>query len=362
MDTDKFVEQDNKKCQNKTKNEQIKNEIKILKYTIDSLKNGIAISDFEDKLTYVNSSFLKMWGYDSSEEVVGRSTIEFWEQDLEAKIVKKEPQTDINGVGEVVGKRKNGSKFHVQISESRIPDDDVEKRSNNRMMSSFIDITEQKQYDRNKIELVKTIKEREILFKELRHRVKNNLQLLSSMVDMQIMRSTEHVPIEKLQEIQSIIDTMALIYSRSFEGSEILNFDLKMFISELTSGLLKFKAEEEQYIVYTIECDEVILNTDKAIPIVLIANELIFNSLKHAFSGLKKGHIIINIKKNHDSLKLTFKDDGSGLPKGFEIEKTRTLGLKIVRNLIVQLNGTLKINNKSGTEFVITIPVDGVET
>ena len=205
-----------------------------------------------------------------------------------------------------------------------------------------------------------TLEEREVLYKKLHHRVKNNLQLLSSMIDMQVMRASDHVPVEKLQELQSIINTMALIYSRSFEGTDSMSLNLKMFITELTSGLLKFKDDANQDIQFIVDGEDIFLATDKAIPVVLIANELIFNSLKHAFSGLNKGKITIQLYRENNDLKLSFNDDGKGLPEGFDINRINTLGLKLVRNLIEQLNGTLTINNNSGTgtEFVISIPVE----
>jgi PAS domain S-box-containing protein len=203
---------------------------------------------------------------------------------------------------------------------------------------------------------MKAESEREILFRELKHRVKNNLQLLSSMVDMQIMRSDDPKIKNKLQEIQSVIDTIALIYSRAYEGTEIAGLNLNIFIEELLGGLMKFKANDDLIIQHTISGDSIRLSTDSAIPMALIANELVFNALKHAFNGRKMGKLSISLKEEKDTITMSIADDGVGLREDVDLNKPDSFGLKIVNNLIKQLNGTMETKVKDGTEFILKIP------
>jgi PAS domain S-box-containing protein len=199
--------------------------------------------------------------------------------------------------------------------------------------------------------------DREILFRELKHRVKNNLQLLSSMVDMQILRSDDPALKLKLQEIQSVVDTISLIYTRAYEGSQLLGLNLNNFIEELFTALLKFKANDDLQIKHSITGDYVKLNTDQAIPMALVANELIFNAVKHAFNGRSQGNISISINKDEKEITMTIADDGVGIKSDVDMRKPRSFGLKIVKNLIGQLDGTIETQVKDGTKFIIKIPV-----
>jgi PAS domain S-box-containing protein len=217
----------------------------------------------------------------------------------------------------------------------------------------FRDISEQRKIE---LELKKSLEEREILFKELRHRVKNNLQLISSMIDLQIMRSNNNSVLLKLQEVQSLIDTIALIYSKAFEESGIKGLFLNSFIRELTSNLIKFKTNEDLLIDYQINGPDIYINTDKAIPIVLISNELIFNALKHAFVGKTHGKIKISINENSKNIHLQICDNGVGYADDINLDRLNTLGLKIVKNLTEQLNGQIKIINNNGAKIKIKIP------
>jgi PAS domain S-box-containing protein len=220
------------------------------------------------------------------------------------------------------------------------------------------DITEAKKAEE---ELKHSLDDREILFRELKHRVKNNLQLLSSMVGMQIMRIDDETALKKFQEFQSVIETMALIYSRAYEETGIKGLNLNKFIEELINSLLKFRVDEELRVEYSIEGDNIKLNTDQAIPLALITNELIFNALKHAFKDKKEGQITISLKDEDSIIIMKVRDNGIGISEEIDTKKPDSLGLKIVNNLCEQLEGELKMVVDDGTEFTIKIPKEGVK-
>jgi PAS domain S-box-containing protein len=203
--------------------------------------------------------------------------------------------------------------------------------------------------------------EREILFRELKHRVKNNLQLLSSMVDMQILRTDDEAVKDKLQEIQGVIDTISLIYTRAYEGSHLIGLNLNNFIEEIVNASMKFRADDQLLITHTIIGDRIKLNTDQALPMALIANELIFNALKHAFSHRKRGKISVSLKRSNGEVTMSIADDGVGMDPHVDLRKPESFGLKIVKNLVEQLNGRIETLVDNGTEFIITIPMENGE-
>jgi two-component sensor histidine kinase len=156
---------------------------------------------------------------------------------------------------------------------------------------------------------------------------------------------------------------MALIYTRAYEETDKMGFNLNNFINELISSVVKFKTNDKLNISYSVTGEEISLDTDKAIPLVLIANEIIFNSIKHAFKGRVKGHISVKFSKTKamDKMQMVIGDNGIGLEKEINLNKLNSMGLKIVNNLTNQLKGKLEINNDKGLEYNITIPIEGVE-
>lgn len=323
----------------------------------ENISDVIFSFDTEGVILNVSPSVERLVGY-TPDELVGRP---FYELDILAQGFCENDSNRIMDFfsGEQVDPievevtSKDGTKKVVEINFTPLlRDGDLVS-----IISVARDITERK---RTEEKLKGSLEERDILFKELRHRVKNNLQLLSSMVDMQAMRSHNYAYLKKLQEIQSVIETMALIYSRAYEETRIMDLNLNNFIRELIGGLMKFKVNEDSKIDYTVSGDYIRLTTDQVIPLALIANELVFNALKHAFVGRNEGHISVCFKEYDKTVSMSISDDGVGLSSDFDIEKTDSLGLKIVRNLTEQLRGRLDIVGEAGTKFILEVPKEVV--
>jgi two-component sensor histidine kinase len=185
--------------------------------------------------------------------------------------------------------------------------------------------------------------------------------MLASMVQLQIMRSDNDLVAKKLEEVHSVIDTMGLIYTKAFDGTSLMKLNLNNFIHELIAGLMKFKLEKDQRIDYSIEGDDIQLVTDQAIPLALITNEIIFNSLKHAFMGIKEGKISVVLKENENTISMEVSDNGIGLSVIKDINKPNCLGLTLIKNLTEQLGGQSEIISENGTKFTIEIPKRGVK-
>lgn len=198
----------------------------------------------------------------------------------------------------------------------------------------------------------KSLEEKEIIIKEMHHRVKNNFQLITSLLDLQTNEIEDKRLIEILNKGKSRIKSMSLIHQKLYNNnSGLIKFDefINLLVKELTY-LYKFDDELE----IKLDVNEIYFDVDTAIPLALILNELITNSLKYAFYHKKEKTLLISLyKEQKEDFTLIVKDSGLGLAKDFNINKLNSSGLKLVSRLVKQLQGNLKITNESGAKFQI---------
>ncbi len=208
------------------------------------------------------------------------------------------------------------------------------------------DITLRKQYED---ELIDTIHEKEALLREVHHRVKNNFQIISSLINLQAENTGNEAG---LRDLQRRIHSMALVHELLYESEDISSIDIRTYIERLVSSIMDGYRSEG--IGYRTEIARVNVPIETAIPLGLIINELITNSLKHAFRG--GGEILIKLEGD-DKYTLTVADNGAGLPENFIMEESDSLGLQLVRGLVDQLDGDLEVSSGNGTEFRIKFSV-----
>ena len=195
-------------------------------------------------------------------------------------------------------------------------------------------------------------KEKEVFLKEIHHRVKNNLQIISSLLYMQFKDNKDEKMMAQLKQAQERIKSMALVHNKLYEKQDVVNVYLKEYIADLAAGILSSNTPSGKQITLNIEESETInLSLDTSVSLGLMLNELITNSCKYAFENKEKGQINISITKHSDGYQLIVKDDGSGSPQGFD--KKNSLGVRLVKNLARQLNGKANFENNNGT--VVTI-------
>ena len=178
-----------------------------------------------------------------------------------------------------------------------------------------------------------TYDEKVILLKEIHHRVKNNLQIVSSMLNMQIRKISDPKMIETLRDSQNRVMSMALVHEHLYRGKDFSHIDLKNYITALGKGLFQTYSETNSGVRLDIDIRDIYVDINDAVPLGLISNELITNSLKYAFKGKKGG--ILSITANEDPHGLTFiiADNGAGLPEGITLENQDSLGLRLVHTL-----------------------------
>ncbi|MEQ8463833.1 two-component regulator propeller domain-containing protein [Coleofasciculus sp. E1-EBD-02] len=214
-----------------------------------------------------------------------------------------------------------------------------------------IDITEQKQVE---AELQTSLREKIVLLKEVHHRVKNNLQIISSLLDLQSQTLTDPQVLDIFQQSANRVKSMALIHNQLYQSTSLEKIDFAEYIETLATYLFQSYGANRNVIELQIDIEPISLNLDTAIPCGLLLNELLSNALKYAFPESRPGVITIKLKSECDRrLTLTVQDNGIGLPEGFEPENPKTLGFQLIQALTEQLEGELDIKPDQGTQFTI---------
>lgn len=199
-----------------------------------------------------------------------------------------------------------------------------------------------------------SLTEKEVLLKEIHHRVKNNLQIISSLLELQSIQIQNEETKTLFKESQSRVKSMALVHERIYQSDDLSSINYKDYIAELADFL--FYSYDKPEVTYTLDADDVRMSIDNAIPCGIIINELISNALKHAFPNGRSGHVNISLKRNRKQTILTIADNGIGMKTGVDIKKSKSLGLELINALVQQLNGQISVISLKGTSFTITIP------
>ncbi len=208
-------------------------------------------------------------------------------------------------------------------------------------------ITELKRADE---EIKASLKEKEVLLREIHHRVKNNLQIISSLLNLQSSFIKDKEVLEIFGESQNRVRSLALIHEKLHRSRDLARIDFGEYLRSLVANLLRSYGIDSNVTTVKINADDVSLDIDTAIPCALIINELVSNSLKHAFPAGKEGEIGIEFRVDNDNgYVLTVRDNGVGLPRDFDLKNSESFGLQLVRSLASdQLGGTIELHSSSG--------------
>ncbi|MBE9114626.1 PAS domain S-box protein [Lusitaniella coriacea LEGE 07157] len=215
------------------------------------------------------------------------------------------------------------------------------------------DITERKKVEK---QIEESLREKETLLQEIHHRVKNNLQVICSLLNLQMRSIQDKNVLEQLRESQNRTRTMALIHEKLYQSKNLSKIDFSAYLGDLVANLSR--SYSVQNVSFDLDfCKDFFLDIDAAIPCGLIVNELVSNSIKHAFSSEEKGKIFIQTHLEKESaMILKIGDNGKGLPSEFNFAKAKTLGLKLVKNLARQIRGELNIESShEGTHLKLTL-------
>jgi two-component sensor histidine kinase len=218
------------------------------------------------------------------------------------------------------------------------------------MMASFIDITERKQAEE---QIKASLREKEVLLKEIHHRVKNNLQVIASLLYLQSKNIQDKATRELFSDSRNRVKSMALVHETLYQSGDLSRLNFAAYIRNLVALVFRSYRGKSGRITSTVNVSDVSLSIEAAVPCGLIINELVTNALKYAFPG-RTGEIRVEMQEEHEAhVVLIVSDNGVGFPKDLDFRETGSLGLKLVNSLVDQLDGTIGLQNDNGTTFTI---------
>jgi PAS domain S-box-containing protein len=324
---------------------------------VESAPNAMVMIDATGRIAMVNTQAEKVFGYERA-EMLGQS-IEFLVPErfrshhpaLRTAFFS-DPHSRPMGAGrDLYGLKKDGSEFPVEIGLNPIETEEGEM-----VLSAIVDISDRKQKEER---IHAALKEKDTLLGEIHHRVKNNLQVIHSLLDLQSDLVTDEKVLGVLRESQNRIRSMALIHQTLYESKDFVQVDFSNFLETLAPTLISSYGVDSDRVTLSIDAVEVLLPINAAIPCGLVVNELISNALKHAFRDGRTGTISIGLALEPDGRAvLSVSDDGVGMPRGLDLAQTTTLGLQLVALLTDQLGGELEIQRADPTRFILRFPIE----
>lgn len=325
---------------------------------VEAAPNAMVMINARGEIEMVNAQAERVFGY-ARAELIGQPVEMLLPQRLSGQHPDLRqsyfdaPQSRPMGIGrELFAKRKDGSEFPVEIGLNPIETED-----GTMVLSAIVDISDRKQRE---LGIEQSLKEKDLLLGEIHHRVKNNLQIVHSLLDLQSSQIADPAVLGMLRDSQNRVRSMALIHQTLYQSHDFAKVDFATFLDSFVPVLVSSYATNPNRVSLDIVADGVSLPINTAIPCGLIINELISNALKHAFPAERRGKILLEIKTDESgNLLLSVSDDGIGVPSGFDIGSSSTLGLQLVSMLTDQLRGSFDIRRENPTQFTIRVPQPG---
>lgn len=312
------------------------------------------------KYLYISPSIKEITGYEAEDFMDGgvemvlsithpedaermqTEVIDYSDEDVESKL-KKDSQFRI--------KRKDGVYIWINNKRSLLRDEEGQPRA---IIGNVRDISERKKYVDA---LDESLKEKDMLLSEIHHRVKNNLSIVSSLVELQKNKDGETSE-EDLNQIQSRIKSIAMVHEKLYENKNFADVDLAIYLGDLVDMIYNTYDSRSKKITIHKKLDSVIVNIKKAVPIGLICNELMNNCYKYAFKEVNKGEINVDLNVDDSTVTLKVYDNGVGLPEKFDELKKNSLGMTLIKVFTKQVQGKLEYGTNGGTQFSVKFDID----
>jgi len=322
---------------------------------VELAPSAMVMVDRSGTIEMVNAQAERLFGYERS-ELLGQSIETLVPERFRAghegsrDAYSADPKSRPMGVcREVYARKKDGTEFPVEIGLNLI-----ETGAGTMVLSAIVDITERKQREER---IRSALREKDILLGEIHHRVKNNLQVIDSLLDLQSAKTSDPAALELLRESQNRVRSMAQIHRTLYQSKDFGRVDFGNFLESLVPALLSSYGIRPERIAVAISSGRVLLPIDAAIPCGLAVNELISNALKHAFPAGREGEIRIDLaREDAGQVVVAVSDNGVGLPDALGMEQPATLGLQLVTLLADQLGGHLSIQKSKPTRFTLRFP------
>jgi len=355
-------------------------------------KDAIIILDDEGRIVYWNPMASRIFGYKKSEILGKEAHLVLSPPQYHSAYQQGYPKFSAEGRGKVIGRtleleaiRKNGEVFPIELTLSLLhvgerhfalgivrditrrkkAEEELEKyrqkleelveertrklRETNKRLRVEIKIRRQIEQ-----ELKQSLKEKEVLLQEIHHRVKNNFQLVCSLLNLQAFHTSSEEARRALQEGQARIRSMALIHEMLYQSFYQGEVNFAQYIKNLVSHLQQMESVANKDIQIKIKVEDIYLDLKKAIPCGLIVNEIITNAFKHAFPDRDRGEINIEMRAKDHQVYFQISDDGVGVPPEIDVFQSKTLGLRLIHDLVQQLRGEIRMERHQGTAYFIS--------
>ena len=332
---------------------ELKNSEEKYRGLVENLNDVIFSLDNEGRFTYISSAIRNISSDYGPEDIVGKSFVDFIHPDDLQSVMESRART-LNGAYEPLEYRlqdRDGRAVHIRTS-SRPVYDGGELVG---ITGIITDITEQK---RARDELKASLAEKDVLLKEIHHRVKNNMQIIYSLLNLQMDGMDDERQKAALLDCQGRIYSMALVHERIYKSESFERVDFAGYVEALANVLLRSQIGVHINIRLEMRLDSIQIPLAKAVPCGLILNELITNGIRHAFHDKEDGILRISLQRDEGNIILKVEDNGIGLPDGISPGSQGTLGLRLVQLLAEQINGRLEISSNNGACLKVIFPAD----
>ncbi|MFH5833055.1 sensor histidine kinase [Halalkalibaculum sp. DA384] len=310
---------------------------------IESMADALVVTDSDYRIRRVNSATRVMLGY-AEEELIGQPLDMLFNQEEQERIKGIKTDKEIDSF-EIAYLTKGGDTVPVNFSKAVMLNADGSMKG---LVCLASDITDRKEAER---QVKKSLKEKEILLAEIHHRVKNNLAVISGMLQMQIWETDNEAAETVLRDSQLRVQSIALVHEKLYQSENLSYIEFDKYIRDLLQAIGSTYVNDERDISIETSLETVALNINQAIPCSLLINELVVNAYKHAFSSNGKGKISIDIKKRGGKVFVLVSDNGSGFPEEFTHEAKESLGMSIINTLVKQLDAEIEIYNSNGANI-----------
>jgi PAS domain S-box-containing protein len=349
-----------------------------LRLAIEAAPTGMLMADSSGRIVLVNARAEKLFGF-ARQDLLGRPIDMLVPERLRGSHPFHAPLDEAGpgaiGAGhDLRGRRSDGTEISIEIGHSSFhtPVGDF-------VLCSVVDVSERQRSERERerllgelrtlnaeleqrvdartAELQAALREREVLLQEVHHRVKNNLQVISSLISMQLRTLASGAGRHELEECRTRVQAIALIHEKLYQSQDYARVPFPEYARGLASFVFEATGVASERVVLQLSVADVALAVDKAIPCGLILNELITNALKHGFPDGRSGTVRVELAAfDAGGLRLVVSDDGVGLPRDLDFERSESLGLQLVRMLAKQLEASLEVVPGRGTTFRLTVP------
>jgi PAS domain S-box-containing protein len=321
---------------------------------LNSTAEAIYGIDLEGNCTFSNNSCVKMLGYNHPEDLLGKNM--HWQIHGKHPDGSHFPIEDCRifkafqlGVGSHVDDevlwRSDGTSFPAEYwSYPQFADGEVVGA-----VVTFLDITDRKHAE----EKIKSLlAEKELILKEVHHRIKNNMNTIKSLLFLQAENLTDHSAVAALRDAESRVESMMVLYDKLYRSTDFIEMSIKGYLPGLIDEIIG-NFSNKKIVKVEKHIDDFILDADTLFPLGILVNELLTNIMKYAFAGRESGLIIVSAGLNEDHVKIVIKDNGIGIPESVSFEKSTGFGLDLVAMLARQIGGSIKIERGGGTIFIL---------